>query len=105
MCPDPNPVKAIFLAALQGYAPDQWPAYLDAACGGDADLRRRAELLLQAHLEAGGTLDGPGPDPTPPGDGPRRELDRVPLPPLHPADPAPPAGGPRREGSGGAFGA
>jgi eukaryotic-like serine/threonine-protein kinase len=73
MTPDPNPVKAIFLAALERYAPEQWPAYLDDACAGDADLRRRAEALLQAHQEAGGTLGGPGPDPTPTPDGPTRE--------------------------------
>src|SRR6516162_8002411 len=50
---DPNRVKAIFLEAVERYAPDQWPSFLDEACAGQPDLRRRVELLLKAHREAG----------------------------------------------------
>src|SRR5437016_2021050 len=50
----PNQVKAIFLAALEERPPDQWPAYLDAACAEDAALRQRVEALLRAHQEAAG---------------------------------------------------
>jgi serine/threonine protein kinase len=34
-------------------------AFLDAACGGDPDLRRRLEVLLQAHDQSGSFLDRP----------------------------------------------
>src|SRR5262249_39568407 len=30
-----------------------WPAFLDQACAGQAELRQRVEVLLQAHREAG----------------------------------------------------
>jgi tetratricopeptide (TPR) repeat protein len=40
--------RSIFLAALER-APDQWPAFLDEACGSDADVRARVDQLLQAH--------------------------------------------------------
>src|SRR6516164_8016779 len=44
-----NKAKSIFLAAVESYGPDQWAAYLDEACAGDEDLRRRVEVLLRAH--------------------------------------------------------
>src|SRR5262245_41234613 len=40
--------RTIFLAALER-APDQWPAFLDEACGGDAEVRARVDQLLRAH--------------------------------------------------------
>jgi serine/threonine protein kinase/tetratricopeptide (TPR) repeat protein len=49
MNPDPNRAKAIFLEAVEQHAPDRWPAFLEQACGGDADLRARVEQLLSAH--------------------------------------------------------
>jgi serine/threonine protein kinase len=49
-----------FLAALDR-APDQWPAFLDEACGDNADLRARVEQLLQAH-EGMGSIHGGGGD-------------------------------------------
>src|SRR5947209_1529811 len=53
-------VKSIFLAAVERFAAEQWPAYLDEACGEDAALRERVEELLGAH---GGqkSLDVPAP--------------------------------------------
>ena len=53
-------VKSIFLAAVERYSAEQWPAYLDEACGEDAALRERVEELLRAH---GGqkSLDVPAP--------------------------------------------
>jgi len=30
--------KAIFLQAIEDHLPDQWPGFLDRACGGDAEL-------------------------------------------------------------------
>jgi hypothetical protein len=50
---DPNPAKAIFLEAVEKHDPDGWPAFLDRACAGRAELRCRVEVLLQAHREAG----------------------------------------------------
>jgi hypothetical protein len=50
---DANPAKAIFLEAVENHDPDLWPAFLDHACAGRPELRRRVEVLLQAHREAG----------------------------------------------------
>jgi serine/threonine-protein kinase len=46
----------IFCDALELASPGERAAYLDRACGGDADLRRRVERLLEAHAEADGFL-------------------------------------------------
>jgi eukaryotic-like serine/threonine-protein kinase len=50
---DPQQAKAIFLEAVEKHGPDQWPAFLDQACSGQPELRRRVEVLLDAHREAG----------------------------------------------------
>src|SRR5436190_14408772 len=65
---DANQAKAIFLEAVEKHDPDQWPAFLDRACAGQPDLRRRVEVLLGAHREAGtaqhqAAADGPTPGP------------------------------------------
>ena len=44
--------RSIFLAALER-APDQWPAFLEEACGGDVDLRLQVDQLLKAHAALG----------------------------------------------------
>src|SRR5262245_24391921 len=49
----PKQAKAIFLQAVEQHEPDQWPAFLDQACAGQPELRRRVEVLLRAHREAG----------------------------------------------------
>jgi serine/threonine protein kinase/WD40 repeat protein len=49
-----------FLVALDR-APDQWPAFLDEACGDNADLRARVVQLLQAH-QGMGSINGGGGD-------------------------------------------
>jgi eukaryotic-like serine/threonine-protein kinase len=48
----------IVAAAAQKPAAER-AAYLDEACGADADLRRKAERLLKAHDEAGEFLESP----------------------------------------------
>jgi WD40 repeat protein/serine/threonine protein kinase len=53
MNPDPQQAKVIFLQAVEDHEPDQWPAFLDQACAGQPELRRRVEVLLAAHREAG----------------------------------------------------
>src|SRR4051794_38944562 len=65
-----DPIKAVFLAALETPT-DQRPAYLDRACGGDAEVRRRVEALLRAHGGPDGLLDRPAWRPLPEPEGPR----------------------------------
>jgi hypothetical protein len=43
----------IFTAALQITDPDARSVYLAQACGGDAGLPRRVEILLKTHESAG----------------------------------------------------
>ena len=54
-----NQAKAIFLAAIEGHTPEQWPAFLDQACAGDALLRCEVEKLLQARSEMGSFHEAP----------------------------------------------
>src|SRR5262245_7377770 len=56
--------ETIFETALEKTAPAERAAYLEAACGGDADLRGRVEALLRAHERTSGLLDTPLRDPT-----------------------------------------
>jgi serine/threonine protein kinase len=44
--------RSVFLAALERL-PEQWPSFLDEACGGDAPLRQRVDQLLEAHQAIG----------------------------------------------------
>ena len=68
--------RSIFLAALER-APDKWPAFLDKACGSDADVRARVDQLLQAHQLMGSIHRG---DPELLGDCPRiRGVSRISL--------------------------
>ena len=52
--------EEIFEAAL-ALPPDQRAGHLDRACGGDSQLRKRVEALLQAHERAGEFLEAPPP--------------------------------------------
>ena len=49
-------VETIFNDALEIAAPQERAAFLDRACGDDADLRRRVEALLAAHDNTGDVL-------------------------------------------------
>jgi serine/threonine protein kinase/tetratricopeptide (TPR) repeat protein len=51
-------VETVFAAAAQKPSAER-AAYLDEACGSDAELRRKVERLLQAHDAAGDFLDAP----------------------------------------------
>jgi serine/threonine protein kinase/tetratricopeptide (TPR) repeat protein len=55
---EPHPAKAIFLEAVENHDPEQWPPFLDRACAGQPELRRRVEVLLEAHREVA-TVDDP----------------------------------------------
>src|SRR5262245_2383450 len=45
--------KSIFLEAIDRIPPEQWPAFLDQACGNDQILRADVEKLLQAQGKLG----------------------------------------------------
>src|SRR4051812_26010661 len=55
----PSAVESIFFAALEKPDPGERAAYLDAACQGDSDLRRRVERLLEARPQVGNFLQQP----------------------------------------------
>ena len=51
--------EQVFLAALDLPNSAERCAYLEKACGGDADFRRQVEDLLAAHFKSGEFLDEP----------------------------------------------
>jgi serine/threonine protein kinase len=51
--------RSIFLSALDR-EPGQWPAYLDEACAGNAELRARVDELLDSHQALGSIYAGRG---------------------------------------------
>src|SRR6516162_7639879 len=51
--------EQIFLEAVELADPADRMAYLDKACGGNAELRRQVESLLAAHFTSGEFLDEP----------------------------------------------
>jgi tetratricopeptide (TPR) repeat protein len=60
--PKHEKLEELFTAALRK---DSWAermAFLDGACGADADLRTQLEALLKAHSEAGAFLESPAVD-------------------------------------------
>jgi hypothetical protein len=59
----PNQAKSIFLAAIEDYAPEQWPGFLDQACAGDVRLRAVVEKLLRSRSELGSFHEPPRPAP------------------------------------------
>ncbi|MBI2927181.1 MAG: serine/threonine protein kinase [Verrucomicrobia bacterium] len=56
-------LMSLFNEARARRSPEEREAYLAAACGGDAALRRRVEALLEADIEAGNFLKPPSDDP------------------------------------------
>jgi eukaryotic-like serine/threonine-protein kinase len=54
-----SPLEAIFFAALEKGSLQERAAYLDEACVGDADLRRRVDKMLAAQGHAGSFLEQP----------------------------------------------
>jgi eukaryotic-like serine/threonine-protein kinase len=55
----PQTEESIFAEALEQATPEARSAYLDAACGNNAALRRRVENLLQSHAGAASFLQSP----------------------------------------------
>ena len=62
MEPQLGRVRAVFDRASEFESPADREAFLAAACGGDADLRREVEALLRAHDRAGPFLARPAAD-------------------------------------------
>jgi eukaryotic-like serine/threonine-protein kinase len=56
---DQPPLRKIFTEAVEIADAQQRAAYLAAACGANAELRRKVEALLRAHEQAGGFLNPP----------------------------------------------
>jgi eukaryotic-like serine/threonine-protein kinase len=56
---DAKRVQAVFLAAVELADPVQRSSLLDRECGGDSELRRRVDALLQAHESPASFLDRP----------------------------------------------
>src|SRR5947209_6313297 len=54
-----SPLEAIFFAALEQGSPEERAAYLDGACAGDLEVRRRVEKMLAAQAQAGSFLESP----------------------------------------------
>ncbi|MFM7058872.1 MAG: WD40 repeat domain-containing serine/threonine protein kinase [Planctomycetota bacterium] len=54
---DVTQVEAIYLAAIERSDPVDQAAYLESACSGDAELRRRVDALLAAHPRVGRFLE------------------------------------------------
>jgi hypothetical protein len=55
----PENAKEIFVEAIEKYTPNQWAEFLNEACGDDTQLRRRVEILLEAHIGDESLLDRP----------------------------------------------
>ena len=62
MTPAANPIESILAAAVEIPAEADRRAYVEEACAGDADLRRRVDELIDNHLRAGSFLESPAPD-------------------------------------------
>src|SRR6516164_10824079 len=65
--------RDLFIAALKIPEPAERSAWLDRECGGDAALRKRIDVLLQAFDKAGSLLENPVVDIGPTVDQPTRE--------------------------------
>jgi serine/threonine protein kinase/tetratricopeptide (TPR) repeat protein len=55
-------VDQIYLAALEREAAEDRSAYLDDACAGNPELRRRVQRLLEAQHRVGSFLESPAPE-------------------------------------------
>jgi hypothetical protein len=62
MSADSGREVAIFTEALKHPVAER-AAFLDRACEGDAELRRRVERLLHAHERLGDFMETPSPEP------------------------------------------
>jgi WD40 repeat protein/predicted Ser/Thr protein kinase len=68
--------RAIFVEAMEKDDPAERAAFLEEACAGDPDLRRRIEALLRSHATAGDFLDMPAAEQLAAGSGIRADRGR-----------------------------
>ena len=61
MAKDAPKIDVIFSAAIELDSAEERARYVEEACAGDTQLKRRLEQLLHAHFEAGSFLDAPAP--------------------------------------------
>lgn len=52
MSTEARSARALFHEAIENHRPEQWPAFLDLACGSDDALRNQVLRLLEAHTQA-----------------------------------------------------
>src|SRR5436190_1441483 len=60
-----SPAETVFFAALARVDPAERAAYLNEACGADADLRHQVDRLLAAHPQVGSFLQEAAAHPSP----------------------------------------
>jgi formylglycine-generating enzyme required for sulfatase activity len=56
---DLHKARELFLHAVGKLPADEWASHVAQACGGDSELRRQVEHLLQVHRQAGSFLERP----------------------------------------------
>jgi serine/threonine protein kinase len=56
---NPSPLEEIFFTALEKGSAEERSSYLEVACAGDADLRRRVEKMLAAQSQGRSFLESP----------------------------------------------
>ena len=59
MRPAADQIESILASAVDIESAAERRQFLDRACGGDAELRRRVEELVEAHFQAGSFLERP----------------------------------------------
>jgi Serine/threonine protein kinase len=62
MVPTADPIESILAAAVEIDADVERRAYVERACAGDADLKRRVDELIDNHFRAGSFLEFPAPN-------------------------------------------
>jgi eukaryotic-like serine/threonine-protein kinase len=62
MAPKVDPIESILVAAVEITSDAERRAYVEGACAGDAELKRRVEELIDNHFRAGSFLEFPAPE-------------------------------------------
>src|SRR5262245_50731324 len=62
MSPAADPIESILAAAVDIASEAERRAFVEGACAGDAQLKRRVEELIDNHFRAGDFLDSPPPE-------------------------------------------
>jgi hypothetical protein len=63
MQPQVHSIESILATAVEIASAEERQRYVDQACGGDAELKRRVEELIANYLRAGSFLEDPAPGP------------------------------------------